>query len=274
MTFPPSALHPSPELAAIPMLGEVATHFAASKKPEHKDAAIEVAGDLAALHASLDANGIIEPLKVTLSKDRSTGVIWDGRHRHQWATHAGLSAVPIVEVSEDAGRALIAATVVGRRHWTKGQRAWLAVILHPYLAGGTRGRKYALSAQLTAAEVADLYGVSLRLIVQAIEIAKAFDRLPTLRDRHEPGIWAGFGLGAILAGIPGAQTTVGQPRKASTWINLTKPYGTLTTLGKAYASWPEADQQAAQEATVRWLANECDPAFRTMLAESLAAVAP
>jgi hypothetical protein len=268
----PAILLPSPELDMIPMRSSVVTHFGASKKPEHRAEAADLEEDLKALHSSLDADGIIEPIKATVSDDGKTAMIWDGRHRHQWALGRGLALVPVQHVTADQGRAIIAATVVGRRHWTKGQKAWLAVNLHPELISNKTGPKK--NGELTRETVATLFGVSMPVLEQAIKLATTFAQLPSLRERHEPGIWAGHGLGAVLAGIPGAQTTAGGPRKPSTWMSLVKPYGTLTTLGKAFEGWPVEDQQAAREATVNWLKKDCTPGYRLMLAEALAAAEP
>ena len=268
----PETLTPAPELDMIPMLSSVVTHFGASKKPEHRAEAADLEEDLKALHSSLDSEGIIEPIKVTVADSGKTATIWDGRHRHQWALGRGLALVPVQHVSEAQGRAIIAATVVGRRHWTKGQKAWLAVNLNPHLITNRPGPK--ATATISRDEVAALFGVSVETLDKAIKIATTFAQLPSLRERHEPGIWAGHGLGAVIAGIPGAQTTAGGPRKPSTWMSLVKPYGTLTTLGKAFEAWPIEDQQAAREATVNWLKKDCSPAYRLMLAEALASAEP
>ncbi len=264
----PAILAPAPELSIIPMLGAVATHHAASRKPDHREAAEELQQDLAALHASLDRDGIIEPLKVTLAEDGQSGIIWDGRHRNEWALNKGVQ-VPVTLVTREQGLAIISATVAGRRHWTKGQKAWLAVQLNPSLLSNRTGpKKQGVAGR---EEIAHTFGVRPSILDQAIALAKAFEAAPALRERHEPGIWAGFGLGAVLAGIPGAQATAQKPRNASTWLNLSKPYGTLTTLGKAYATWSADDQEAAQETTAKWLREDCPPEFRSMLAAALTA---
>jgi hypothetical protein len=269
VSYDPAQLVPAPELTAIPMLGSLVTHYAANRKPEHQAAAAELREDLTALHASFDEHGILDPLKVTLGAEGQPGLIWDGRHRHEWALAKGLKAVPIKIVTKKEGQALMTATVAGRRHWTKGQRAWLAVKLHPELLTNRTGPKSDTGS--TREQVAALFGVSLPLLEQAIAIGKAFAQLPSLAERHEPGIWAGFGLGAILAGIPGAQTTAGQPRAGSTWTSLAKPLGTLTTLGKAFVTWSAEDRTAAQEVTQRWLQKDCPPEFRAMLKAAVSA---
>lgn len=62
--------------------------------------------------------------------------------------------------------------------------------------------------------LAQMYGISKTLLVQARRVHEIFDRRHDLRVEHEPAILAGdLGMGAFLAGLAGREATAGKERK-------------------------------------------------------------
>ena len=260
-------------LQAVPMLDAVAERFQNAAKAELRQEGQECADTLTALHAQLDELGIQDPIPVTFTNgnDASEGVTaWDGRHRTAWAIEQGLETVPVRVVTRKEGHALMEATVVGRRHWTKGQLAWLAVTLHPEVAGNTKGRpEKSHSVGLTVEGLAQRFGVSAALIDQAVKIYRTFEQLPTLREKHEPGIWIGHGLGAVLAGIPGATTTTNLPKKQISWTTMQGPLSTLSSVAKSFSKWSAEERDCARDAFANWI-KKLPEDFRLTLTEAVA----
>jgi hypothetical protein len=190
------------------------------KKPEHREAADEILEDEEAFFADLDENGIIEPLKIT-----QDGKVADGRHRLRWASLRNKLTVPVTIVTEDEATRIIEGSVVARRHWTKGMKAYFAVLMHPEAVQAGRQKSAANLRQgpiptesesgkhsdsvgmLTREQLAAKFGVSADLIDQACKLYERFEASKSLREAHEKLVWAGFGLGGILAGLAGAEHT-------------------------------------------------------------------
>ena len=275
----PTHVHPkrlrfAETLAAVPMLGSIAEHYATASKADLRAEAAEINAAKAALWATLDANGIQDAIPVTWMAEAGSKrrylQAWDGRHRAEWAMARDIKTVPVHHVTEAEGRALLESTVVGRRHWTKGQLAWLAVNLHPAVASigkGNPGKSY--SVGLTAGELAARFGVCDALIGQAVNIFRTFAEAPSLRAKYEPGIWLGHGLGAVLAGIPGGEITGGKPKPASGFRSLAVPLASLNRLALDFTKWNEDEKSAARDALTTWLKN-LPEGFRLTLTEAVA----
>ncbi|WP_397379676.1 hypothetical protein [Prosthecobacter sp.] len=269
----PNLLVFSSALTAVPMMNDVASRFLESAKADLRQEGKTLADEIDALHLHLDDIGIQEPIPVTFTNgnDATEGVTaWDGRHRTAWAIERCLDTVPVRVVSRKEGHALLEGTVIGRRHWTKGQRAWLAVTLHPQVVGNTKGRPgKSDSVGITAQSLADRFGVSADLIDQAVKIHRVFEQLPTLREKHEPGIWIGHGLGAVLAGIPGATTTEDKPKKQISWTTMQGPLSTLSNVAKSFGKWSTEERDCARDALGMWL-KQLPADFRLTLTEAVA----
>ncbi len=282
----PKRLTPAPELAVVPMMGAVAARYQTHAKADLRAEGAELAAELATLHAQLAENGILDPLPVTYMAEKVKGKkhprqwvqFWDGRHRCEWALATEQKTVPVRVVTVEEGRAIMAATVFGRRHWTKGQRAWLAVNLHPAVAGNTKGRPgksdsigiKSHSVGITVDEIAARFGVSATLIDQSVKIYRVFTELPALREKYEPGIWLGHGLGAVLAGIPGADATAGKPKVPMSWASMAGPLAGLNRVAATFEKWSKADQEATRDALSTWMA-KLPACFRLTLTEAVAA---
>lgn len=250
------------------MMEEVALRYLDAAKADLRAEGAELENELEALHGQLDQIGIQDPIPVTLQAQGP--LAWDGRHRTAWAIKSGKSTVPCRLVTEAEGQALMEATVIGRRQWTKGQRAWLAVTLHPQVAGNTKGRPVKSdSVGFTAESLATRFGVSADLIDQAVKIYRTFEQLPTLREKHEPGIWIGHGLGAVLAGIPGALATETKPKKPISWTTMQGPLSTLSSVAKSFAKWSAEERDCARDAFANWI-KKLPEDFRLTLTEAVA----
>jgi hypothetical protein len=264
-------------LTVVPMMGTIAERFQGAAKADLRAEGQSLSEELTALHGELEKFGIQEPIPVTFMVEKKKGQKkkawvkgWDGRHRTGWALGKGLKTVPVRVVTEAEGRAHLESTVIGRRHWTKGQRAWLAVTLHPAVAGNTKGRPgKSDSVGITAADLASRFGVSPDLIDQAVKIHRVFEQLPSLREKHEPGIWVGHGLGAVLAGIPGAITTESKPKPAISWTTMQGPLSTLSNVAKSFAKWTAEERDCARDAFANWLSGLPED-FRLTLTEAVA----
>lgn len=276
----PNHLKLAPELAAVPMTGAVADHY--RNNPKAAALRAELDSERLANQQSMDKIGIVEPLKVTLSADGTHGKLWDGRHRLEWALARGKDTVPVMHVSEEVGRELMEISVIGRRHWTKGQRAYLAVICHSEVAGVSVGRPKK-GAAMSRTELANHHGVSADLIDQAVAVYRAFHapdakansaeaiEAADCKAKYEMSIWAGHGLGAVIAGIGGGKATHNKDRKASGWANLDKPLGTMTRLSHQWDTWAEDERSKALKLMSTRFKDDFSPAFRLALSEALAA---
>lgn len=308
---PRSSITPAAELAAVPMMTSVASRFLASQKPEVRKAGQELEDEHAAFHESLQRLGIQDALPVTAyavdGQEIPAEVVariepwmklkaWDGRHRLEWAAAHGLENVPVRLVPEKTGRGLAEATVIGRRHWTKGQRAWLGVCQHPEVcfvkegrpaknadSVGVYDRTDSVGSGMTAPALAARVGVSADTVNQAVTLYRAF-RAPgfpesspeaieaaACAESYEHLIWGGAGLGAILAGIAGGEKTVGQPKLPTGFHHLVKPLDELKRLSKAFVTWNDEERAKASRLLTLRVKEDMTPEFRLVLAEAIAA---
>jgi len=305
----------APTLAVVPMLGDVAAKFSASPKAYLKKLGADIASEHHALKQRLEEHGIREAVPVTLydvdGQEMAADpgdhfqqvllnagrkiVAWDGRHRLEWAASKGAAMkVPVRFVTEKEGQALLELTVIGRRHWTKGQRAWLGVIQHPEIRQVRRedSLKQNLRSDsvgtMNATTLAARLGVSADLVAQAGELyakfyapgAKAGSpeaiEAEATRSRFEHLIWGGAGLGAILAGLGGGKATTGKPKAPTGFHHLDAPLASLTRLSKHWMEWDAEERGKAQSLiAARIRGDEATPGwpqeFCLAIAEALAA---
>lgn len=231
-------LHPA--LKRVTLMPDVVRHLKRLKvkKQPHREAATELSEDLAAFYGDLDANGILEPLKVV------GDTIYDGRNRWRWAMERGVKEVPCMEVTDNEGKALIEGTVIARRFWNKSMRAYFAVLLHPEVvdnkAGGDRqsGKHSNSVGMLSRGELAKRFGVSDELINQACKLYAKCDSSRSHKEKFEPFVWTGlFGLGAIIAGTAGYEATSEKAIRPSNKANgLLRRFGAFG--GAVAETWP------------------------------------
>lgn len=281
---PVDKLKINPALNVVPMVSSVAAQLMGSTTADGRAAGAEISAERDAFFASLDEQGILEDLKGH-EEDDGTLLVDDGRHRLEWAIARGETHVPFKQLTREQGEALAEATVIGRRHWTKGQRAYLGVLLHPEVATGEkRGqhKKGKPETLLTANDLAERLGVSADVVLQAVKLYTLFHapgakkgsaeeiEAADLKAKFEVSIWAGAGLGGVLAGIGGGISTKDKPKPASSFHGLEKPLATLSTLSKSWSKWDEAERSKAKKLITTRL-KELDGDFRLALSEALAA---
>lgn len=285
LTLPTKSLRVNPNLNKVPMLGTVATSLMSGKTATARQAGADLSAERDALWASLSRDGIIEPIKAHLGSD-GIYIVDDGRHRLEWALSNEAETVPVIVVTEAQGSALVESTVIGRRHWTKGQRAYLGVLLHPEVAGCTRGQPKKISDSvgiLSATDLAERLGVSPDVVHQAAELYRKFHapsakddsaeaiEAASLKERYEITIWQGCGLGAVLAGIGGGQSTLDKPRPESGFHGLEKPLASLGRFAGLYVKWDADEKAKAMRLMVTRFKADMSPDFRLALSEALAA---
>lgn len=280
--IPISKLKINPALNVVPMVSSVASQLMGSTTADGRAAGAEISAERDAFFASLDERGILEDLKG--HDEDGTLLVDDGRHRLEWAMARGKSHVPFKLVTREEGEALAEATVIGRRHWTKGQRAYLGVLLHPEVATGEKRGQHKKKTEtlLTSNDLAERLGVSADVVLQAVKLYTLFHapgakkgsaeeiEAADLKAKFEVSIWAGAGLGGVLAGIGGGISTKDKPKPASSFHGLEKPLATLTTLSKSWGKWDETERAKAQKLITTRL-KELDGGFRLALSEALAA---
>lgn len=180
--------------------------------PGRKERGEELAEDWAAWVTEIRNHGVREPLRVIRrpvgeADCRPLPGYWvvDGRHRLAACAEIGKSVLPCVEITEDEAKEVIDGMVIARRHCTKSQRAWFAVILHPEVAGevkrGPKGIPAAAAGIISQPDLASRFGVSERLLRDAIELFRGLEKYPQHRDRFEPSIWGGASLEHVLRGF-------------------------------------------------------------------------
>lgn len=282
--MPVSKLKINPALNVVPMVSSVASQLMGSTTADGRAAGAEISAERDAFFASLDEQGILEDLKGH-EEDDGTLLVDDGRHRLEWAIARNETHVPFKRMSREQGEALAEATVIGRRHWTKGQRAYLGVLLHPEVATGEKRGQHKKSkpeALLTANDLAERLGVSADVVLQAVKLYTLFHapgakkgsaeeiEAADIKAKFEVSIWAGAGLGGVLAGIGGGISTKDKPKPASSFHGLEKPLATLSTLSKSWGKWDETERSKAKKLITTRL-KELDEDFRLALSEALAA---
>jgi hypothetical protein len=281
----------APALACIPMMAEIAAKFAASPKPELKKIGLDLQAEHDALILSLDHLGIVEPIKAYREGRKWISV--DGRHRLEWLdgkTSKRLK-VPLIEISKADAEKIIEASVIGRRHWTKGQRAWLGVMQHPEVCEAAEGRPKnsdSVGVSLTATSLASRLGVSADIVSQAVQLYRLFFapgektgspaaiEAAARKVKYEHRIWGGAGLGGVLAGIAGGDATGDKPKAPTGFHHLDAPLASLSRLGKVFMSWDPEERAKAQALIVARVrggegAEGWPDEFRQALAEALAA---
>jgi len=275
----PALLTPHPLLERVGTMSSLAGHFSARAKKagknreEHKERAEELAGDFEALVASIASEGVLEPTKICRSdigKKLGDPDIWwivDGRNRWMAAQKAGRHHMPVIRVNPEDAPAIIAATVAGRRHYSKGATAYLACMLHPEFAIQGRDRQKTGKAQpsaLSAEGLATKFSVSLRLLEQAAELYRLLEgEGKPFREDVEANIWAGCGLGGVKAGvdflIANGASKPGKPdpkamAAAAAWQNFRKASRSVGDLWKSWDAMEAEQRSTAMEGLKDWFA--------------------
>lgn len=203
--------------------------------------------------------GIQDPIKVD-----SQNQIIDGRHRWRAAKRLQLQTVPVMVVANDQIASVIVGSLIQRRHFTKGQRAYLVAPYLDSLFEESKNRrlhnlKHVGKSTLpplgeSPDDLAEQLGFSLPLLKQARQLHKLFTETPKLRAEFEPRILDEedpIGLGAAIAGIAGQQHTKGKSKHTRAEEQLTLFNESLTTLGHRFKYWNKLKDEDRDTAVTR-----------------------
>lgn len=261
--FRVSGLEPHPLLERMTTLAALSEKLreraktAGKARGEMREAADEADAARAAFRASVAERGVLEPL-LGVPGGNGTVLIVDGRHRLEAAIAAGLETVPVILRPAEEARDIIADAVLARRHFTKSGLAYLAVLTHPEVAteakrgnpkfsNSLQNRELQEKGQETQDALAKRHGVSLPLIEQACELYRLGLANPEIVDDAEMSLWAGSGLGGVLAGVKSLLAGGGtknqsteQKRAMAAWTYLDKARGQWAA---AWDRWDALDAE-------------------------------
>ena len=267
-----------PRLALVPVLEEIATQVDHHGDPKRKERLERLAGDWSSFVADVGTNGVIEPIKVVRGH-KGRYLVCDGRNRVTGARAAKVGTVPAILVKQDDVDMIVQSTVIGRRHWTKSMKAWLAVLMNPTVVDNGVGRpeKNSDKIGISRESLAVQFGVSADLIDQACEIHKhcyAKGKQTKVGKVIEPSIWLGASLGGIKSGL-GAEVAAGgqsgKPRKDSGLTGVISGLASIKNKTAGFSTWP-AEQIALFEDRLPEILAEWDLDFIAVLRRHLEAV--
>lgn len=223
------------------------------------------------------ARGIDQPLIV----DPEYRVI-DGRVRLRIARQLQITQVPVIVREAGEAMGVIVNSLLQRRHYTKGQIAYVTAPLMADLfteaqrqrlemlkkASISRSALSALPAVKTVEELADGIGIGRRIFFQARELHELFRKHPEKRDltdadgarergvtfkefyekrilREVDGPAKPYGLGAVKAGIMASLSDNVLNQQKSPQLELFS--GAFDTLSKRFVYWQNFDAKAKAE---------------------------
>ena len=208
-----------------------------------------------ALVEDIRENGIRDAIHI----DSANRVV-DGRHRFWAAKQLKLAEVPCLLVPDNSVATTILSAILNRRHYTKGQRAFV-IVRHMDAAfqeglqrkvGNLKGVDAPLSVASgrTSERLSEQWGLSKTLIEQARTLHKKFTDTPELREEWEPKIMdedAPVGLGHAIAGIGGETSTKDKPKRNAEQLELfAEAFEVLGKRCNYYAKLDEAARAAVQ----------------------------
>lgn len=269
---------------AVAALGEV--HHGDPKRLERHGELVE---DWAAWVAEIREHGVIEPIRVVRRTDVESPIplfyAVDGRHRLAAAKESDRNSIPTILVKDEEIPGIIAGTVTGRRHWTKSQRAWFAVVMNPGVATeakvGRPAKNSAAAAEflgkpsvVTAESLATRTGVSVRLIEQAIELYRGLEKHPQHRSRFEPSLWAGASLEHLVDGfkaIDSGKSGPGVPVERYPASNIRKAWASEQAASHNWGKLPP-EVRSNYERDLRLYTENMAPDYLAWKVEIIAAV--
>jgi hypothetical protein len=224
---------------------------------QHLPAPAERSTAWLAFVASVKQHGIMQPLIVT-----NDGQIMDGGWRWRAAKELGLSEVPVVVRPEAEASALMLAALLARKLFTRGAAVYLALGLDPSVVtnapqrrtanlAGPKRNDCALDGTIDA--TARQWGVSPRLLDDAIRLFKIFRDDPRKKLQHEPQLLAGeAGLGAVLALAAKKIKRADVRRRQAATSALNSMNHLFGRLERCAKSWDTLDRAQRDLALIRW----------------------
>lgn len=229
---------PKPVTVVLEDPTSLALHPVARLLPELSDDDPE----FVALLEDIRDRGILDPIKIC-EQNR----ILDGRHRWRAAKKLKLPLVPTITYGEEDAHPIILHSLLLRRHYSKGARAYFA---YPLLREEYKRAQLQGTAGVTVESLAERVGISKSLFKSAGQLHEIFERDPEYKDLVLPKILSGeSGLGALIAGFAGRQATKSKARKDSNQLDLFSR--TFDDLDTRYQYWTKFDDESKQQALTR-----------------------
>lgn len=246
-----------------------------------------------ALYDDIAERGIRKPLEI-----HGRHVV-NGETRRGIAVAMGITEVPCIEIPEDQVLAAINEQLVGQKHLTKGQRAYLLVPIAGKILAEAATRRVAnlkrgqspMPTQSASGNIGDFcenHGFSRDLFSQAETLHKIWAGDPetlrlrqlvgadvaALREEWEPKILAldaPVGLGAALAGMAGERATKDRPKAPNAEVQLDLFAQGVGTLDRVAKAWPKLRKGSRPEIVQAWtrVASAWPADLRRELAEAL-----
>lgn len=204
-----SSLEFDPRLSAVTPIPELIEYLLGKNEGEKKELqkkrAETLSADWDAFVASIEQNGIRDPLKIKSYKGEF--LVIDGRHRLLAAKQLGFAQVPCIfpevdytrdNADEDDRAVMLEAE--NRRHLSKGALAYRAVVLYPEVAtevkkGKQMDNEYPFKSQ---SELANRVGVSHPLMKSACSLYRVFNEHKELRQRFQNSVWMCENISKLL----------------------------------------------------------------------------
>lgn len=244
----PADLRIHPILAAMPRMAEDSTQFGA-------------------LADDIGARGVIEPLKITADDQ-----IVDGRHRFLAARRQQLPLVPTMLIEDEDILGTVLATLIHRRHYSKGAIGYIAYPLlkeaHEEAVEASRAKitenlKMGKNANVSRQRLGDAVGakrvedyafqlgISLETFQRAARVHDIFNDNPDFKADMEPQILdpdRPVGLGRVIAGFGSFVVTNGAERHSSKPVdNLVQSFAGIERRLKHWDDWSEEQHSLAQK---------------------------
>lgn len=247
-------------------LDSIAHHPATANIPHSP----EESAELDALTRDVGERGVDQPIMVV-----PNGKFWfvvDGRHRFAAALGAGLTHIPAIVRREEEVPGIILASLVLRKHFTRGALAYISVPFLSATAEACKARQRTnLLAGIKRQEVDDAdqstledkcakLGFSIDLYQQAFRLRGIFAESDDYKAQAEPKLLAGeAGLGALIAGYAGRAATKKKDKPAANYLLLDakgRAAGlmpkAITTLENGFKQWSTLDLTARAALKKDW----------------------
>jgi len=198
----PKTLSPHPDIAGLPRWDEASDGFRGFCN-------------------DVEEFGIVHPLRIL-----ADGVVLDGETRRLAAVYLGLTTVPCEIVSDDRAFAVMLRELLHRRSLTQSAKAFWGYPMFQeahheakernksFLKKGAKTGTPTNVGRENIGDFADSIGISSSLFRQSAQVHEIFEKDPAYRAQTLPQINEhGIGLGAVIAGWGGRETTHGKARQ-------------------------------------------------------------
>lgn len=232
----------------------------------------EESEELNALTRDVAERGIDQPVMVVANGKNAWWLV-DGRQRFSAAMGAGLKTIPAILRNEEDVPGIILASLVLRKHFTRGALAYISVPFLAPAAEASKARKRANTLvgtqrqetesdenAVTLEQECVKLGFSIDLYQQAKRVHEIFEENADYKAKIEPQILSGeTSLGGALAGYGGRASTKDKAKPAANYLVLDKQGNAqglmpkaIITLANGFKSWAKLDLAARAALKKEW----------------------